>query len=234
MKRRRRDEIAIITPKRKVRRTVAVRSFGLAPPRTGGFRGVQGPLRRAKDERKVIDVDPANYVADTTGSVTLLNGIATGTDFTDRIGRKIRMKSFYIRGVVRPIDATIGNTLARLIIVYDMQTNGAAPAITDVLKSASPSSQLNMNNRDRFRILIDKQYPIGATSDVATQSFAGSPTVHQIKKYKKLNLEVLFNGTTNAVGSIATGSIYMITIGDQVANNGGQFNVSTRIRFEDA
>jgi len=236
---RRGDPLAIVPVIRKrqrrvsiPRRRMVVATGGLAPPRTGGFFGVA--TRRSRDERKVIDVDPATYGANTTGTVTLLNGVATGTDFTDRIGRKIIMKSLYIRGVCKPEDDNIANTLARVLIVYDMQSNGAAPVVTDVLKSATSASQLNMNNRDRFKVLMDKQYAVGKVLDTATQAFAGSPTIHQLKKYKRLNLEVLFNGTTNVIGSIATGSVYMITIGNQAAGLGAEFLVSTRIRFIDA
>lgn len=212
-------------------RYTPVTTSGLAPLRTGGYFGVA--QRRALLERKVIDVDPASYAFDTTGSVTLLNGVATGTDFTDRIGRKIIIKSLYLRGIIQPVDNNTGNTLCRMIIVYDNQANGVAPAITDVLKSASPVAQLNMNNRDRFKILVDKQWGLAVISDAASQSVAGSPTVFSFKKYKKCNLETLFNGTTNAIGSIATGSIYMITVGNQAVGNGGTGSISSRIRFAD-
>lgn len=239
---RRGDPLGVVVPIRKrarqravvaiPRRRVAVPSLGLAPARTGGFFGVA--TRRSREEKKVVDVDPATYVADTTGTVTLLNGTAAGTDFTDRIGRKIVMKSLFIRGLVNPVDAVTNHTLARMIVVYDMQTNGAAPTVTDVLKSATSVSQLNMNNRDRFRVLLDKQFQIGKIDDTATQAAQGSPTIHQIKKYKRLNLDVLYNGTTAAVASIATGSVYLITIGNQAAGAGGVFTLSSRIRFVDA
>lgn len=186
------------------------------------------------NENKTIDVDPATYAFDTTGSITLLSGVATGADFTDRIGRKIFMKSLYIRGIIKPVDNNVGNTLARMIIVYDMQPNGAAPGITDILKSSSPASQLNLNNRDRFRILIDKQWSIGAVSDASTSSLSGSPTVHTLKKFKRLNLEEVFKGTTSAITDISTGSIYMITLGDQAVGNGAVVSMSSRVRFMDA
>ena len=141
------------------RRVKAPRTLGLAPARTGGFFGVG--VRRSRDERKVIDVDPALYAGDTTGSVTLLNGVATGTDFTDRIGRKIVMRSLYLRGTLSPVDGITLDNMCRVLIVYDMQSNGAAPAITDVLKSATSIAQLNMNNRDRFRVIMDKQFAVG-------------------------------------------------------------------------
>lgn len=209
------------------------RSGGLgAPLRTGGFFGVN--TRRRMNERKTIDVNTASYVSDTTGTVTLLNGVATGTDFTDRIGRKIICRSLYITGMISPVDNTTAANLARLIVVYDNQTNGAAPAVTDILKEATACSQLNLNNRDRFVVLCNKTWAQGSVSDTATQAFSNSPNTFKVKIYKKLRHEVLFNGTTAAVGSIATGAIWMITIGSATANNGGTFSVSTRTRFEDA
>lgn len=198
-------------------------------------RGFFGPSLRSRQEKKAVDVDPANYVADTTGSVTLLNGIATGTDFTDRIGRKVALKSLFIRGRICNIDNNIGPTVARLIVVYDMQTNGAAPSVTDILKSATSQAQLNLNNRDRFKVIVDKQWGLGQIVDTATQTYAAGQDTYPIRIFRKLpNLDQQFQGTTAAVGSIATGALWMVTIGDQPANGGGQFGVSTRVRFTDS
>lgn len=203
-----------------------------APPRTGGFYGPT--IRRSINERKTIDVDPASYVCDTTGSVTLLNGVATGTDFTDRIGRKITIKSLYLTGFIAPTDDTITHNMARIIVVYDMQTNGAAPVVTDVLKSSTSTSQINLQNRDRFRILIDKRYCVAKVDNTATQTFSGAPSMHKVQIYKRLNLETLFGGTAATVGSIQTGSIYLITIGSAAANAGSSFTGSSRVRFLDS
>lgn len=229
-KRKRPSRSTYVTRKRT--RVAPARSMGLAPARTGGYFGVS--RRRARNEYKTVDVDPANYNVTSTGSVTLLNGVATGTDFTDRIGRRIMMKKHYFRGVVFPEDNNTGQQLVRMIIVYDMQSNGAAPGVTDVLKSADATSQLNLNNRDRFRILTDKQWVLAPIDNTATQSFAGSPTIHQFKKFKKLNHEVQYNGTTNSIGSIATGAMFMLLIGSNAAGTAATIRVSHRIRFVDA
>lgn len=209
----------------------------LAPPRTGGFYSVDQRAALAaqgKIERKAIDVDRAAYVGDTTGSVTLLNGVATGTDFTNRIGRRILMKSLYVRGFVFPIDSTVVDNLSRVIIVYDSQVNGAIPAITDILKEAFSESQINLNNRDRFHILADKTFQMGSVNNTATQAYQGSPTVHKFKIFKKLNLEVIFGGTTNLVASIQTGALWMVTIGNVGANAGSDITATSRVRFIDA
>lgn len=215
----------------KAARAAVLSNRRLAPPRTGGFWGVRQRVRG--NELNTIDVDSASYVADTTGTITLLNGVATGDDFTDRTGRKIVMKSLYIRGLVKNVDISSGPCLCRLLVVYDNQANGAAPVILDVLKEATSTSQFNLNNRDRFRIIMDKQYAIGAIDNTATQAYAAGPSIQVYKLYKKINLETIFSGVTNAIASIQTGSVYVITIGDQAANAGGTFKFTTRIRFVD-
>lgn len=193
-----------------------------------GFKGGRGSI----SETKVADTDPAAYACDTTGSVTLLNGIATGTDYTDRVGRKVVIKSIYLRGFVLPVDTSTSNNLSRLILVYDKQPNGAAPAVTDILKSSTAQSQLNINNRDRFMILMDKQYAMGAYD--ATTGYIGSPSVQQVKKYKKCNLETIYGGTLSTIASINTGALYLVTIGSAAAAAGGEFRGSVRVRFVDS
>ena len=183
----------------RTKRAKTVGPVTMAPPRTGGFFGVTA---RRTDEKKVIDTAPASYACDTTGSVTLLDGVATGTDYTQRIGRKILLKSLYITGYVAPPGATtVGSNIARIILVYDSQTNGAAPIITDVLNSANAADQLNLNNRDRFKVLMDKRMALGEINTVATQSYSANPSVYNVKKFIRLNHDVQYSGTTNAIGS---------------------------------
>ena len=160
------------------------RSTALAPPRTGGFYGVQSRLGR--NELKTIDVAPTQAEATTTAAITLLNGVATGTDYTARIGRKIRMKSLYMRIQISPVDQVTSDTFVRLLIVYDMQSNGTAPAITDVLNTGSTVDHFNLNNRDRFKILMDKCIPIGANVNTATQAYSNGKNVYYIRKYFNL------------------------------------------------
>lgn len=211
-------------------------------PRTGrtmfkrpvsmSYNSVAGGMRTG--EKKTIDRTVNSFPADTTGTVNLLNGVATGTDFTERIGRKILIKSIYIQGIVQTLDTVSNNCLNRLIVVLDKQPNGAAPAINDVLVSSNSTEQLNLNNRDRFRILADKRFATAQIDTTATQAFAGSPTCHVVKIYKKCNITTQYSGTTNGIGSLATNAIHMITVGNQVPGSGGNFILSARVRFVDA
>lgn len=182
-------------------------------------------------ELKVIDTAQAQYACTTTGSVTLLNGVATGTDFTNRIGRKIIMKSVQIRGMVRPATSTPTSAVCRVIIGYDMQPNTALPAVTDVLLAATGDSMLNLNNRDRFKMLMDKQVTMGFYNTTASSSVADH-TVVNVKKYIKLNHDTIFDGTTAAIGDITSGSLFLLTVGTLAS--GWEILCTLRVRFEDA
>lgn len=204
----------------------------LGPPRTGGFYGVG--VRRRMNEKKTIDIDSTSSNITSTAAVTLISGVATGTDFTDRIGRKIILNSLYVRAYLRPEDDGCANNTVRLAIVYDMQTNGAAPAYTDIFKQATTTAQLNLNNRDRFKILYDKLFALGAVQTTATQAFSNGHNQFSFKKYIKLRHEMIFSGTTAAVGSIQTGAMWIVWLGENAAGNGATLGWTSRIRFSDA
>jgi len=187
--------------------------------------------RRGRDELKFVDAISLGTPA-VAGTVTLLNGIAQGTDYNQRIGRKFMMKSIMYRFLVRidPTAASVGN-LCRLLIVYDAQTNGALPAVTDILQIGDVLSPMNLNNRDRFKIISDKWWNTGAYN-VATGNITTGEFCPQMDKfYKKMNLEVQNSGTANTIGSISTGGVYAIVIAD-IATTVAE--LYCRIRYTDS
>lgn len=185
-------------------------------------------------EKKVIDTGVANYACNTTGSVTLVNGCAQGTDFTNRVGRKYTNVTVQLEGLLAPVDTTTDSAVkCRVMLVWDSQANGALPSVTDVLTAATASSFMNLNNRDRFRVLCDENHTIGGISDVATQTYAYGHPIN-ISVFKKVNLETVCDGTTSAIGDIQTGSIFLLTIGTGGAGVGAVFSGAVRVRFIDA
>lgn len=186
-------------------------------------------------EKKLIDTAAANYAADTTGTITLLNGVAQGDDYTNRQGRQFLMTSVQLRGIIAPTDTTTGSTLVRVLVVYDAATNGAAPTITDILAASTSQAFNNLNNRDRFHVVIDETHAIGGLNNTATQAYSMSPTVAQIERYERLpNVQVTNQGTGNTVASIQKGALWLVTIGDQAAASGATVSLAARVRFTDA
>lgn len=224
-----------------------LRNFRLAPPqrtynsmvplRTGGYT----PNRT---ERKVNDINAAVYQVNTTGSLTLLANPALGSDFNNRIGRKITLSSFYIRGYIQsqkagaPASSTPTPTQqARLIVFCDLQPNGAVPAVADLLVESNSMSQLNLNNRDRFKIYYDKEFIFDPFiyNTTATQAVASaSRQAYNVKRFKRIKLETVFQANGGTIADISSGALYMLWIGS-TATGVDDINavVSTRVRYLD-
>jgi len=209
----------------------------MAPKRTGGFYGARSRMIRV--ERKVVDVwSDVTAINSTVIAPILLNSTAAGSDFTDRIGRKIQMKSIQIRINARldPSDNTdiVHASHFRFIIYHDKQWNGSTLAVgnvADLLSRADSGtdreiptlSPINLNNRDRYKIIFDKRCNV----DMGKQSCL-------IKIYKKLNLETIYGGTTAAASSIQTGALLFFYIGTHDAgNDAAEFQFYSRVRFVD-
>lgn len=202
-------------------------------------------IRGPAPEKKVSDIAVGTVQVNTTGTFSLLHFPNPGTDYTNRIGRKTLAKSIYVRGFVCTeaslalAPAAVPAQEARMILFVDNQPNGAAPAVTDLLNTASPSSQLNLNNRDRFKILKDKLFTFDPflLSSTATQSYASTNRqCWPLKVYKRCSIETIFNaGTAATIADQNSGAIYMFWIGSNAAGTNTDANavVSTRVRFID-
>lgn len=174
-------------------------------------------------ERKNRDVSLAQAF-DTTGTITLLNGITQGSDIINRVGNRIDVVSILIRGSVA-VGATPTSATYRWLVVYDKQANAATPLITDVLTAISLSGVNNLANRDRFVIYLDKTGQLEATDK----------TTEPIKEYIECNLETTYNGTGATSAAIATGALYFISVGNLAAGvTTPTVAATSRIRYIDS
>lgn len=191
--------------------------------------------RYAVPEKKCVDVASATYLCDTTGSVTALNLIDEGTTESSRIGRRVQIKSVQLRGMVDPVDGSTSACFARVMLIWDKQVNGVIATIAQILSAATSNSFMNLDNRERFVVLMDKPFAVGAFSNVATTAYAQSPTVHAVNEYKQLpaNSYTIYDGTGSGIGDINTGALYLVTIGNQAAGAGARLVATTRVRYTD-
>lgn len=206
-----------------------------APLATRGFWGQYSGRGRA--ELKYKDTAAANVGIPATWNLILLNGIAQGTDYTERIGRQSTMKSILFNGNTFPTTTMSANayqgTMVRFAIIYDTQPNGVAPAGTDIFIANTTLSPINLVNRDRFRVLMDVRKQIGSFLLTATPALsAGSPANTYWSKYKKCNLDEQFSGTANTISSISTGALYLLFISDN--SNVCMYDYHIRVRYTDA
>lgn len=188
----------------------------------------------SRPEKKFLDVTTATAL--TFGSAVglapvLLNGCAQGTDANQHIGRQTTMRSLYWlwEGNVAP--TTTGTSPIRMVIVYDKEAEGAAPTLaaglqTDIFNADNITAQMNLNNRDRFIVLVDEIVECVGT--------AGPQSFYR-KGYRKVQLPCVFNASAAAtVVAINTGSVYATfwQNGSLLVAN-VPFVLQTRIRFTD-
>jgi len=193
-------------------------------------------------EKKVVDLNHALVaIENATGTPTLLNGCVAGSQNYQRIGRKINLKSLQIRGHLFPSDTTTNTCLVRMLIVFDKQSNGAAPTWGDVIKSqniagttsSTVTDMLNLDNRDRFEVIRDKTWSFNYGE--SSNGYSPCPGSYEITEYIRLSdRPTVYNaGTAGTVGDIQSGSLYVFWFCDQAAVTGASVDISYRTRFVD-
>lgn len=191
---------------------------------------VKGAIRKYRKELKYVDIASTGYAADTTGSVTLLNGIAVGDDNTTRDGRQVTIKSVQLRGYASPETQTQAPGSYRVMVVWDNAVSGTAPTIAQILTATTAQSFPLIDNAERFTILSDKRFVLGYIQNTATQAYADK-SVEQIDLYKKVNAVTQYSGIGATSASVQNGGLYLVTVGDTA--NGASCFISTRVRFQD-
>ncbi len=168
-------------------------------------------------ELKFLDSDiPLGQVL-TAGSLLDIKPLLIPQGITEstRIGRQIRVKAFQWRiHIFENALATPEHDVCRLIVGIDRQANGAQPAITDLLATASNvSSYYNLDNTGRFRILFDKSYAFSPRSGAGngTTNLFGEDNLY-IQGYHKLNLPVEYSAADGVIAEIRTNNLFMFVI----------------------
>lgn len=178
-----------------------------------------------------------------TVSRCLLNGIAQGTDATQRIGRKFICKKLHGKINIQFKDNQFQAQTIRLVLVYDKCTNSASqiPPYSSVFVTEAPWGMVNLNFRDRFVIIWDKIFDVGdrvagaATGYLpSTSGFPGVGSKH-ITFTKRINLETINSGTGATVGSIASGGLYLYAISCSAGDSTKGFSCRgvIRLRYAD-
>jgi hypothetical protein len=219
-----------LTPNKNKKSGVIRRATQNKTPNVPGTTNV--PRQTIPIDMKFIDTAAAGYNCDTTGSITLLNGTATGTDYTNRIGRRIRNIRVDLTGHFLPQSTTQVGNYARVMLVLDHQPNGAIPAITDILATSSSLTQVNVANSRRFAILLDYCMGLGAVSNTATQAYSIAPGMTMLNQSKQLGFlsEYLTTGAT--IAGMSTNALLLLTIGSNASGAGHNYNSYIRVYFD--
>lgn len=187
------------------------------------------PRAFARGEWKYVDTT-GTQVMDTTGAVSLLNGLAPGNSASQRIGQKISVTSMEFKIKCEATPGTGIDQLHRFYIVLDRQANGVAITKGDVLSNGGTYiAPRNLNNRKRFRIILDKSICLSASGEANSQKF--------FKYYMKFRKPVLVEynaGVAGTIADIASGSMYLGTLGNVTPGaTAGSAAYYVRLRYTD-
>lgn len=187
-------------------------------------------VRRIKKSQELKWHD-VNLTSATGGQVEPLNNVPLGDDATSRDGRKIMMTACISKGNVGGVSAF---GYPRYAIVYDMAPNGVLPAASDIFTSTVGVAQVNLNNRNRFKILWDNHGGLGLGRDPFNLTpGTGSSTAYVWNDYIKLrDMITIYKDTgSGTTAGTTTGALYAVFLG---AGSTSQGEISFRIRFLDS
>lgn len=223
-------------------RPFARRQRAPANARTGGFSGVELKyIDNGLDDATLLDSAWTGALHDPT-TVNCLFATKQGTGPTDRDGRKLIIKSIFVRGNVKLAHdagaAGADATVARVLLVQDTQTNGAQLNPIHVMASGVGTGVHQFRNLEyskRFRVLGDKTMvlnPQSSSGDTATVR-AG-----EVKKsfsfFLKCNIPVTYNATADPadISQIMDNSFHILAMGDDASPAGSlKLSYNCRARF---
>jgi len=240
------------TGRKRTRKTTARK--GVKAPRRTAQRGavIPGLLKTRGEEKKVLFTGTPNLAVDATGTIQCLNLIQVGSSMFNRIGRRIEMISVRFTGSFDPIVATrqVESDYLRIAIVYDRQTNGAFPALADIFQdtdqagtnTTNAKSGLNMNNRERFVVIMDKRIYIPQltltagvwTNPVPSDGGHWQVLMDEYRRLNKLTTHYKADSTPAVIGDISTGALFICSLAENGAGTGAcsvEWNV--RLKYVD-
>jgi len=189
------------------------------------------PRSLLRGEWKYSDVS-TSVAADTTGAHALMNGLSMGNSATTRVGSRIAIRSLELRGFIQATPGTGLMQAVRFLLVLDKQANHTAPTVGEYLSSNSLTGLRNLTHRKRFRIILDKTFPIDV--NVSAVTYGIIKPYHYYLKMKR-PLAVDYNAANNGtVADIESNSLYFYIVGTEAAGNTDSTNVGVcRMRFSD-
>jgi hypothetical protein len=193
------------------------KASGNRPGRRNAIKKMVSDMIESRAEMKRV-VGTSSAAGATAGAIIYKSAVAQGDGYTDRTGDKIRIHS--IEWTAAYVDTN--NNLFRCMLVEDTSNVGAAPAVTDILSSASVFAHMNpiYEIQHRFRVLLDV---VLATSATGEQYAIKRGTI-------KTTFPNYFNGTANDSASGGKNGLYALVIANAAT---GTYNFSTSIRFTD-
>ncbi len=224
-------------------------SYNPAYPYSGQGKKLIKPEKKSFDIVSATITDTAVMpitISNTTGTPVCLNVMNAGSGFWQRIGNKVNLASVQIRGYFsRSANNQLEPVGIRVMVVYDRQSNGSTPNLNgDVLQAQVANGTgvstdpyylpINMNNRGRFIIVMDKTYSLPCSSALVANNDASNLVVEEYRKLK--GMETVYKASTNpgSPGDISQGGLWFYVVANQASGViGYTFSGTIRTRYYD-
>lgn len=154
----------------------------------------------------------------TSGAIIYKSSFSQGDDYSGRTGDKIRIQR--IEWTVASKDTN--TTLTRFILVSDTSNAGVAPAVTDILSSASTFAHMNpiYEIAKRFIVLVD-----------IVLSVSSSGNQYPVRRgVVERKFPVYFNNTGSASTDGGKNALYALVIGE---NATATYVITTNVWYTD-
>jgi len=208
-----------------------------------GYRSNNYELKGADGD---VNYDPVIATTNTNAGIFVVNCLQPGSGSWNRVGRKIRMRTFRLKGVAvfqqeAVSTAAISNVL-RISVVYDKQpSSGSIPTFDTIFGGTDQNgteattfrSNVRYDNTERFTVLKDMTtFDSFYLANTAQDKRIPFDFFINLKK-----LETVYSGQSNpcTIADISTGALYVVfRAALQSANTYVAINNSNyRLRYED-
>jgi len=162
--------------------------------------------------------------------VSLVTPCVPGATAVNRLGRKILVKSLFIRGRIWATSGMTGAAFLRIIILQDREPNGALPTIANVMATDEIVGLMNLNNGQRYKVL--GEIDLGGEGLSLANRIGAT-----FQRYIKTNIVVSYKdgaGAGDATDVLANG-IYAVTYigGGSMGAASCNMIANVRVRFVD-
>jgi len=197
--------------------------------------------------------------ADTRLCDALLPRVLQGAGESQRIGRKIVIKSVYLNCYISVVP-TVANSLphVRFIGAWDKQTNGAFASMADILEGTSftgtddaPTtttanllfqSKRRLENQQRFALMFDDTFCFQPTERVSwsnevpvasgtNSTVTYAPVCRHLKLYKKTNICIEYDTANANTLDFRTNSFMLYAIMDVITSPASVIRGTIRFRY---
>ncbi len=195
------------------------------------------------DTESDSDAFAVTWTAMEDGTNDSICGISQGNGESQRIGRKIAIKSIHIRARMKVAEVNEDGATptkdrrGRIYVVLDTQTNGVQLTATDVMDGGLTDDTLafrNLQHSRRFRVLWDKAFVVRNLSSTASNglnTFGSCESVTAMFKFDhhfKKAIMVTYNGTDATISSISDNSLHLIGVANSTSVT---LNFQCRVRY---